>query len=409
MEISSIEKYIKAIMEMKRNKDKLELQANQWFFRGQKNSSWSAMPSVFRNDCLNKEYQIILKAVGQNPFEFKSLTEFETLTKLQHYGLATRLLDVTLNPLVALFFATEPAVEYEGGKDKRFKQVEKDGMIFYQYAPVHFLNELSVRIATVLPFIDFSEIKTVQQLLQYLYENRIVSESERDLLKNDNYDYLINCIQNNYYVVSSHSNERLIRQSGAFILPTSIIINGDQADRGDRKIEKATSSLNKEFESDCFIVPAKDKAKIREELDFFNINEASLFPELEHQMDYLQQKNKAELGSVPQFQPLRAEISEEEKYNLLQPNVEKIIREMVPDLSHIACNEIVAFVNEQIRYVDWKEKEQIRSNIRLNIKKILQREFSANDSIEKTKSILELLLKPTEGFIAEEKNIDSLA
>ena len=40
--------------------------------------------------------------------EFKGLlTPLEELAKLQHYSIPTRLVDVTINPLIALYFAVE--------------------------------------------------------------------------------------------------------------------------------------------------------------------------------------------------------------------------------------------------------------------------------------------------------------
>ena len=101
--ITSIRTYIDTIMQFRDDPKYEEYPDYQWFFRGQKNCTWSVEPSIFRNDGIHKEYELIQSALRQNPFDFRdSKNHFEVLTKLQHYGLGTRLLDVTLNPLVAL-------------------------------------------------------------------------------------------------------------------------------------------------------------------------------------------------------------------------------------------------------------------------------------------------------------------
>lgn len=49
---------------------------------------------------------MIRQLVAQHPSDFSSdLGVFDQLVRSQHYGLPTRLLDVSLNPLVALYFA----------------------------------------------------------------------------------------------------------------------------------------------------------------------------------------------------------------------------------------------------------------------------------------------------------------
>lgn len=45
------------------------------------------------------------------------------------------------------------------------------------------------------------------------------------MLEQNNFKLLIEYLQKNYFIVSTHSNERLIRQSGAFVLPTAIKID----------------------------------------------------------------------------------------------------------------------------------------------------------------------------------------
>ena len=88
------------------------------FFRGQCNSVWDIRPSIFRESLVSVESRIIKTAKSRVPSEFRECTSpFEELTKLQHYGLPTRLLDLTRNPLVALYFAccsSEKVVDNEG-------------------------------------------------------------------------------------------------------------------------------------------------------------------------------------------------------------------------------------------------------------------------------------------------------
>lgn len=76
-------------------------------------------------------------------------------------GDLTVTLDVTLNPLVALYFATETAVTYKEGKNKQYQRCEQDGKIFYGFAPWHSVTELGVRVAMKIPFVEFSDMSTL--------------------------------------------------------------------------------------------------------------------------------------------------------------------------------------------------------------------------------------------------------
>ena len=153
----------------------------------------------------------------------------------------------------------------------------------------------------VIPFIDLDESYTVASLLEHLKGHQVITDSEYGLLEQDDYKLLIEYIQKSYFIVSTHSNERLIRQSGAFVLPTALKIDNSTVPVRNKSIQQAYLSLNSEFSSETLIIPSKYKAQIREELDFFNINEATMFPELEHQMVYIQRKNIPVPGSVPEF------------------------------------------------------------------------------------------------------------
>lgn len=78
------------------------------FYRGQSDVSYRLTPSVFRRNIESKEYEIYNEVMTECAHEFDDCKlHNEILSKMQHYGVPTRLLDVTTNALVTLYFACE--------------------------------------------------------------------------------------------------------------------------------------------------------------------------------------------------------------------------------------------------------------------------------------------------------------
>lgn len=110
-------------------------------YRGQSNSGWGIIPSIFRGCNCNQfviEHRLINEYIAKFP-EFSSQPKINAIADMQHYGIPTRLIDWTTNPLVALYFACNDE-----------KQKENDGKIFIQAKDYYTTPQQSLKFAELM-------------------------------------------------------------------------------------------------------------------------------------------------------------------------------------------------------------------------------------------------------------------
>ena len=94
------------------------------------------------NDETNKK--IFKEIILRTPNDFANeKTALEKLVKMQHYGLPTRILDLTKNPLVALYFATKE-IPKKNGEVIVFR-IPKSDVKFYDSDTVSILSNIAKR------------------------------------------------------------------------------------------------------------------------------------------------------------------------------------------------------------------------------------------------------------------------
>jgi len=247
------------------------------FYRGHSNKKkYKLEPSLFRKDdggnylYRDNEHILYRELLVSNSADFQSdVYTLDSLVRMQHYSLPTRLLDITSNPLIALYFACKSSSD-EDGEVVIFSMKRKDVKYFDSDVASCIANlaRLPQSEKDGIKFDEngFNEQPPIKRLVHFIREEKPFFEAAiipDDLRK-------IICVK------GKQSNDRITSQSGAFLL-FGLDAVFDESGTPEIKVSRVTVA---------------NKKSILKELDMLNINESTVFPYIENSAKYVADKFK---------------------------------------------------------------------------------------------------------------------
>lgn len=256
--------------------------ATETFFRGHSDARYELTPSLLRKwdngdwQFMPSEDRLCKELLIAHHDEFQGDQYcFDRLVRMQHYGLPTRMLDISGNPLVALYFACSckpHQLEIDG--EVIVFQVSSNSVKYYDSDTVSCLSNLSNltyaqknKIDLSLDQASFNETDVARKLLHHIksekgfFEGRIVPDDLGSIV----------CVK------AKRTNMRIKSQSGAFLL------FGHEAalpDAGQGGIEISRVTIRK-------------KADILRQLDRININATTVYPSIDQTAVHLRDQHQS--------------------------------------------------------------------------------------------------------------------
>jgi FRG domain len=245
------------------------------FCRGHGSTEWNINPVLFRDARRYQDENSILRSViASQPDSFSDdQTMLDKMVRMQHFSVPTRLLDVTKNPLVALYFCVADQSQRDKPGEVLFFSTPSTSEKFFDSDAVSCLANLAYLSHHERDVLernlykdrkDFNALPKCERLLNFIKAEKPYFQP---LIRPED-------LQKPWLVKPKLNNRRIVAQNGAFII--------FGLDKTPLDLKVSNNMLVEKVE----ILP-EYKDAIRNQLNYFNVNQESMFPDLEGVSKYI--------------------------------------------------------------------------------------------------------------------------
>ena len=237
------------------------------YFRGEPKCGWELRPSVMRDHRRVHESAMLRDVTSRRPEEFSGISSaLGRWVTAQHHGLRTRFLDVTRNPLVALFHACADSTA-------------EDGRLHVFAAPKSLIKPYDSDIINIIANLArLRQSEQVQLLNRSRQRDSATTRRLYQLIRSDKpyFDERIDPrdLYRVFVVEPQRSTERIRAQSGAFLVSAF-------HERFERDEILKWNKDTPVYAHCTLTIPSGSKAGLSDELRLLNVSRETLFPGLD--------------------------------------------------------------------------------------------------------------------------------